>query len=357
MSDFREKIIVDTSGNTVSVTNNTLDVNMSDEFGNYTSVQHPLPTNGDSVYEKDVWQSESISTDWVDTDATGLDPSVIPFTDLHTRITNSEVTTGKTLMIHFNRSIYATQVGLGCVGGDDFSNVKITLLGSGNVERLVSDNSADNTKYTSRNYKFKKQELFNAIKLEFITTDTVCLSNITIQKVTEVSLAQIDKTTNSLKVVDYSHSELHSGTHYFARSYITLGNGEVADLLIISPDTTKWAHMVFAGDGEAEILAEIYEGPTYSDIGVRDNERNRNRNYPDNNTTFIYQGAVITDPGDLLAGNVFGSGKNVGGGGRDDEEIILKQNTAYLFRVTNNTVSNNNVNWRIDWYEHTNVEE
>jgi len=78
-------------------------------------------------------------------------------------------------------------VGLGSIGTDEsFSNVKIIVLGSGAVERTVLDESASNTKYTSRNYQFGP-ELGNAVKLEFHTADAVWISNCTIQKVTKTA--------------------------------------------------------------------------------------------------------------------------------------------------------------------------
>lgn len=151
------------------------------------SVQNPFPTNGDSVYAKDIWTEESITTNWVDEDATWLDVVLIPFTNLHTRISNTTSDNPKILRIHFNRTISLDQVWLWCVWvWENFSNAKIIILGSWWVERTVLDNSSDDTKYTSRNYQFWP-ELWNAIQIEFHTTDSICLSNITIQKVTKVS--------------------------------------------------------------------------------------------------------------------------------------------------------------------------
>ena len=157
--------------------------------GNQNNVQYPKPVDGDSVYAKDIWLNESDSTDWSDIDNAGIDPILIPITNLHTRIQNTTSDNPKTILFHFNRTVAAHQVGLGCTGGGNFSNVKIVLLGSGGVERTVVDDSANDTKYTSRNYPFEPQ-LFNAVKLEFYTTDTVTFSNFTIQKSRNVS-AQI----------------------------------------------------------------------------------------------------------------------------------------------------------------------
>lgn len=62
----------------------------------------------------------------------------------------------------------------------------------------------------------------------------------------------------------------------------------------------------------------------------------------------------MTATGTLLAKYYIGSGKVAGGGARDAEEFVLKQNTAYLFRVTEGNAAATNINWTFDWYEHTN---
>ena len=151
-------------------------------------VQNPLPTDGDSVYVKDIWVDESIVTNWIDTDNNGGDIISIPFNDLHTAINNNSTDNPKILRVHFNRTVSLNQVGIGCAvhPGKNFSNVKIVALGSGEVERTVLDNSTDSTKYTSKNYEFGP-ELCNAIKIEFHTADEITLSNITIHKVVQVA--------------------------------------------------------------------------------------------------------------------------------------------------------------------------
>lgn len=176
-------------------------------------------------------------------------------------------------------------------------------------------------------------------------------------KALQVTVDQVEETTNSLKTIDYSHAELHSGSHYFSRGYELLSKNGVKDILIVTPNTTKWSHMVIGVEGiSSTLVVGLYEDVTTSSDGLRDNEGNRNRNYPNDNTTFIYYNPTITDSGNLLAENIFGAGKNSNGGGsRDTEEIILKQNTKYLLRITEQNLDSTYINWIIDWYEHTNL--
>lgn len=139
------------------------------------SIQNPLPVDGDSVYLKDI--------DWDQSDFSGWtgDPEQLFQSPFSTSITNSSTDNPKQIIIAFKRTINSVQVGLGENNGGNFSNVKISLLGSAGAERSVYDNKDNNAKRTSLNAQIG-DELFNSIKIEFYTADRVDLSNITIQK-------------------------------------------------------------------------------------------------------------------------------------------------------------------------------
>lgn len=78
--------------------------------GNPVNVQNPVPTDGDSVYTKDVWIDESDIGDF-----SGSINDL--FNNLHSVCTNSTATNPKLLFIHFNRTIVSNAIGLGCYGG------------------------------------------------------------------------------------------------------------------------------------------------------------------------------------------------------------------------------------------------
>ncbi len=84
--------------------------------------------------------------------------------------------------------------------------------------------------------------------------------------------------------------------------------------------------------------------------------RNANRN-----STNTSGATVVTDPtidttdAVVLSNLVEGSGKSSGGESTAGFEWVLKQNTIYVLVVTNLTTSNNQVNIRCQWYEHTNI--
>lgn len=157
------------------------------------SAQYPIPTDGDSVYAKDVWKDES--------DIGNFSGSITdPFDNLHTPIVDSTANNPKVLLVHFHRTIFTSSISLGAALGGDFSNVKIELLGSGGVVRQTVDESGDDTKYTSREFEFKP-DLMNVVRFSFFTDDPVTLTNIVIRKATSVDakLAAVSDLTRTVE--------------------------------------------------------------------------------------------------------------------------------------------------------------
>lgn len=143
------------------------------EDGELVGVQNPFPTNGDSVYCKDIWIDES--------DIGNFSGSCCDlFMNLHTVISDVTANDPKEILIHFNRTIPTTSISLGSFSGD-FSNLKIIALTPGEIAVTLVDESTDNTKYTSRQFDLPSVG-FNALKLQFHTSDTVTLSNLFIVK-------------------------------------------------------------------------------------------------------------------------------------------------------------------------------
>ena len=171
-------------------------------------------------------------------------------------------------------------------------------------------------------------------------------------------IGAIDSSTNAINVIDYAHHELHQGSHFFYASHHDLAKNTVDEHLIVTPDTEKWAHFLLGLTSTGgQVHVELSEGATYSDIGDLEPSFNRNRNVAENNTTLVYEEPTITTQGDVIYSVKLGVDDkkvSVGGGDRGSNEIILKQNTVYLLRVTEENVDAAVINVLLDWYEHTN---
>lgn len=166
---------------------------------------------------------------------------------------------------------------------------------------------------------------------------------------------RMDSSTNSLQTIDYGHHEIHAGSAFTASYKADIANGATLDLLVVTPNTDKYAHFTYELDVEAETDVLIYEAPTAT-AGDAVVAYNRNRN-SSNAATVV----VTSTPTSITAGTTIirsyhlGTGRTFGGGSRDNHEFILKKNTKYLIRLTNATTSANYMAVKLDWYEHTDI--
>ncbi len=167
---------------------------------------------------------------------------------------------------------------------------------------------------------------------------------------------QLDTPTHTLQTIDYAHHEIHVGRHFMYTDAITLADTATQVYLITTPDTTRWAHIWFDLQGSAITQFELYEGADRTGTAAQ-TIGNNNRNSDIESGLAIHKGvsAGSTD-GTLLFIHKGGSANNQSRAGSttgNDEEIILKQNTKYILKVTSSTASNL-INIKLEWYEHIN---
>ena len=170
-----------------------------------------------------------------------------------------------------------------------------------------------------------------------------------------------DKTSFSEVGIDYAHHEIHSGSHYFCTYAATVASAATMRILVTTPNTQKRAHMLFRVNSTLLTTYKIFE--ENESVRVAANAliaRNNDRNSPNTSGLTISHTPTAGNNGDLIWEERFGTGTlpgNQGGGaggfGRSDVEIILKQNTTYLYQITSGTNANL-VSVVMEWYEHTN---
>lgn len=151
------------------------------QFDGLINVQNPLPTDGDSVYIKDL--------DFQYCDNGNFSGTVYDyFNSLKTVNTDSTSNNPKTIKLWFKRSIQIQSIGFGCDNlSKSFSNVVVKALGSGEAVRYTDDTyQNDNTKRNSFLLELPPLAL-NGVLIEFHTTDEICLSNLIIYKATDVN--------------------------------------------------------------------------------------------------------------------------------------------------------------------------
>lgn len=169
---------------------------------------------------------------------------------------------------------------------------------------------------------------------------------------------KVDGSTQDLQVVEHEHAEIHGGDHYFYEDYAEIDAAATIDFCIQTPDTTKWSHLVWEIAAQGQFTFEIYEGATITYDGTDLTSYNNDRNSSNvSNWVNFEQDSTVVAPGTRLGGMLLGDAINpvrsMPGGGNRSREVILKQNTNYLFRITSG-VNDNNISYLAEWYEHTN---
>jgi hypothetical protein len=167
-----------------------------------------------------------------------------------------------------------------------------------------------------------------------------------------------DSATYALNTVDYEHHEIHSGSS-FAAHYIqdVAGSGTI-NVTITTPNTTRWAHMLWVVGTELEAELRFYEGSTITGGGTI-TPYNRNRNSSTTATCSVRGTPTVGTVGTLIFADHLGGGSasaRFGGENRGVNEWVLKQNTTYTVQLVNMTGNANYMAVALDWYEHTNKE-
>lgn len=161
--------------------------------------------------------------------------------------------------------------------------------------------------------------------------------------------------TRELAILDHGHHEIHEGDAFFAIDSYEIPNASDRDYIIVTPNTTRWAHWITGVDGNAEFSLDFYEGVSTDADGTSITSYNNDRNSGTTATALLYHTPTNPTGGTLITSMTFGSGRSVGGQARQDQELILKQNTKYRLLITNTALGTaNQINTNFIWYEHTN---
>lgn len=165
----------------------------------------------------------------------------------------------------------------------------------------------------------------------------------------------IEPISLAVEVITEVHKEIHEGSTFQVHDSNTIGSGSSQDYLITTPNTAKWAHMTLIADGTAVTSFFLYEGADRTGTALQ-TAVNQNRNSATAATTTIHKGTSAgTTDGTLIytyASGTSAGNSRTGANTNHDEEIILKQNTKYIFRITSAT-NGNLCNAEFSWYEHT----
>lgn len=179
----------------------------------------------------------------------------------------------------------------------------------------------------------------------------------------------LDRSTFALTVVNYEHHEVHEGSHYNC-SYSVASVGaletpsDMMTLTFVTPNTTKWVHLIFVAICSSGARLRFIEGGTGGGASPTGNVSVYNSNRNSVNVSGILDlGSVankISYDATLVTGGISlvdviigaeGLGTSfVAGSSRPEQEWVLKRNTQYqLSLYETDTVPGT---LQMSWYEH-----
>ena len=110
--------------------------------------------------------------------------------------------------------------------------------------------------------------------------------------------AAIDNSTYARTTIDYSHHEVHSGSHYFTQGFTTLALAGVLRVQLITPNSDKWIHFLYEIKSSFALTSTFDEGATGGMAGgLRPtiHANNRAKCYSGIHTGAANQATVMTD--------------------------------------------------------------
>jgi hypothetical protein len=151
--------------------------------------------------------------------------------------------------------------------------------------------------------------------------------------------------------INFEHQMVHIGRSFSLDHTYTLNTNATHDHILVSPDTTRNAHLIVIIMSKGDCSYELYEDPTCT-YNTEVVTINRNRNSANVNTTKVYNLITLTNQGTLVAFQRIGlGGPQSQGGLQESTEVVLKRNTNYLIRVKSNE-NGNIISSSTRWYEY-----
>ncbi|GAG82138.1 unnamed protein product [marine sediment metagenome] len=77
-----------------------------------------------------------------------------------------------------------------------------------------------------------------------------------------------DASTNAINTINYEHHEVHSGSHYtYSKIDADFDIADADTILIITPNITKWCHMIIDVEAALNTNIKLYENTAAAGYG------------------------------------------------------------------------------------------
>lgn len=164
--------------------------------------------------------------------------------------------------------------------------------------------------------------------------------------------SQITSSPNSgIIIIDFPHYQIHAGRSFIFSDNYALGLNAEKFYSFTTPNTTRYAHVIWTLFTKGETLFRVHEAVTCTE-GTTTTALNANRNSATTSVMVIKNVSAVSNYGTTIVTNQFGAVSSNGNGGISNrDELIFKANTKYLFYIKS-LASSNNVNPVFRWYEY-----
>ena len=171
---------------------------------------------------------------------------------------------------------------------------------------------------------------------------------------------QSDPITHSITMIEEQHRLIHDGMYFSTSGKQTAWADATTREFLIVPPAGCYPHvqvmLLTFGRGDIDFVA--YEGPNITDNGTALTARNVNRNSTNTPDLALYATPTTTDDGVMefqlwVPPTATGNGQSANGisGVGQGSEWVLKPETPWLVRLTNNSGATIDWSYEFSWYE------
>ena len=155
----------------------------------------------------------------------------------------------------------------------------------------------------------------------------------------------------SLKTIDVLNSTVHAGIAFTYAGVTSIPSGQHAYFHGLTGDITSHLMGFFIKSDVAPVTVEFFESPTVTNNGTAVPAIARNRQSDIVPLMQVFAAPTISADGtQLLIGKLLGNQQTVSSANLDGE-WILKKNTHYTFKITNNSNQTANIGAGFNWIE------
>jgi hypothetical protein len=167
--------------------------------------------------------------------------------------------------------------------------------------------------------------------------------------------ANIDIATSTLQVIDFNKAAIHRGFSYHLAGYdLAVPADDTIEFVTTTPDTDVRFHIWFSFASTQGCTLDIYEDCADLVGGTAFAGVNNDRNSA--NTSDL---VIVRDPTSITEGAIIGQhlsgGTKVAGQSEISYELVLKQNSIYLWRFTS-LANGNDIYFVGSWNEYVHGE-